>query len=105
MQTHNDYNHRPSQLLEALREKADRMVANKQSEITAGKEGEKDLASWKHGDIQVRHMPDDEHGVLRISAGGSTEPGLPFNYLVFRGDVGKCEALLRKALVAITKYK
>jgi len=102
MQTHDDFQH--SQLLEQLREKADNMVRDGQSEITAGKDGEQALAEWEHQGMHVRHMPDDEHGVLRISVGGLPDANVGFNYLVFRGKVGDCETLLRKALTAITKY-
>ena len=106
MQTHEDFSHQnASSLLEQLRKKADRMVSNGESEITAGKEGEIALAEWSHRDFHVTHMPDDEHGVLRISIGGLPEGNARFNYLVFRGKLGDCESLLRKALTAISKYK
>lgn len=110
MQTHYDDDarlERQRSLLESLGKKADKMTAAGESEITAGKPDEEALAEWRHGDMTVRHMPDDEHGVLRISTGGGSSKchGLKLNYLVFRGNLGECEQLLRKALSAITKYR
>jgi len=104
MQTHRDSD-TANEFLQRLSKRADRMLAAGESEITSGKPGEEPLAVWRHGDIQVTHMPDDPDGVLRLSIGGGDDTPVKCNYLVFRGDVGKCESLLRKALAAITKYK
>jgi hypothetical protein len=102
MQTHEDNNHLQTGFMDRLRERAESMVENKESEITAGKEGEVELASWRHKRWHIRHMPDDEQGILRISLGGGETP-LPMNYLVFRGPVGRCITLLEGALAAIKK--
>ena len=68
-QTHEDRTH-GTEFLRRLTQRADDMVRDKQSENTAGKEGEEPLAEWKHKGVSVRHMPDDEQGILRISIGG-----------------------------------
>jgi len=103
MQTHEDRDARRDarrEWLDSLTEKADRMTAAKQSEITAGKSEETVLAEWKAHGIGVRHLPPDEHGILRISIGGGETP-VPLNYCVFRGDPGACVDLLRNALAAM----
>ncbi len=99
MQTHEDTAHR-TEFLERLTRRADEMVRDKKSEITAGKEGEEPLAEWNHAGVGVRHMPDDEQDILRISIGGGATP-LPLNYCVIRGTVGKCIDLLEMAIVAL----
>ncbi len=99
MQTHEDETHR-TEFMRRLTQRADGMVRDKQSEITAGTEGEEPLAEWKHKGVGVRHMPDDEQGILRISIGGGDTP-VPLNYCVFRGSVGPCIDLLEKAIAAL----
>jgi len=99
MQSHEDSTHQ-DRFMQQLRERAEKMKASGDSEITGGKPGEKPLAKWKHGDVHVKHMPDDEQGILRISAGGGNTP-VPLNYLVIRGDVSECVNLLTKALAAL----
>lgn len=110
MDTHYDREHLRSQLrprdakreewLNRLIDKAETARAEGQSQITGGRDGEPILAEWKACDVGVRHLPDDEHGILRISIGGGSTP-LPLNYCVFRGDRGQCIELLKKALAAI----
>lgn len=101
MQSHADELHERS-FMERLRERADTMTANHQSQITAGKEGEESLAEWKAKGVFCRHMPDDEQGILRISVGGCGE-GAPIemNYCTIRGGVGACIQLLEKAIRAL----
>ena len=101
MQTHRDGDFRRN-WLDTLSKKADAMVKNKQSEITAGKDGEKPLAEWKHGKVTCRHMPDDEHGILRISIGGGETP-FQTDYCVIRGKVGQCIDLLQRAIQALRR--
>ena len=98
MQTHEDLTHR-SVFLEKLHQRASEMTRNKESEITAGRDGEEPLAKWKHGGVSVCHMPEDEQGILRISVGGSDV--VPLNYCVIRGDLGRCIDLLEKAIKAL----
>ena len=100
MQTHDDADAR-REFLDRLRDKANRMTAAGTNQITAGKAEEKPLAEWKFGGVFVRHMPDDEHGVLRISAGGGDHTPVPLNYCTIRGSVGDCIQLLEKAIVAL----
>ena len=100
MQTHRDDDF-SRDWLKSLEEKADRMVANGASMITAGVEGEKALAEWQFKSVGVRHMPEDEHGILRISIGGGEHIPIPLDYCVFRGDRGQCVDLLRRALKAL----
>lgn len=103
MQTHEDRQHgglEESALLKALTDKATRMVKDKSSQITCGKDGETELASWEHDGIHVRHLPDDEHGILRISCGGGIAD-FPCDYVVIRGGVGNCIDLLERAISAL----
>ena len=102
MQTHYDSDFR-SKYLDSLREKADRMTKEKLSQITAGQEGEKPLAAWKAEGMQVQHMPDDEHGILRISVGGGHNIPIKLDYCTIRGSVGQCITLLEKAIAALRK--
>lgn len=99
MLTHEDCDARRD-WLRSLKQKATRMQDAKQSEITAGKEGEQVLAEWESNGVSVWHLPPDEHGILRISVGGGETP-LPLNYCVFRGGHSVCVGLLRKALRAL----
>lgn len=103
MQTHDDrdFTQFRREWLQSLEEKADRMQAAGQSKITGGDDGEKPLAEWNHKSVHVRHMPEDEHGILRISIGGGQDAPLELNYCVFRGNRGHCIDLLRKALKAM----
>lgn len=96
MQTHEDFQH--SSFMERLKQRAEQ--AKGRSKITAGTDDEEPLAKWKHGDIHVKHLPDDEQGILRISIGGGQTP-VPLNYCVIRGGVGQCIELLKKAIEAL----
>jgi hypothetical protein len=100
MQTHEDADFR-REWLKSLEEKADRMREAGESKITGGEEGEQSLAEWKYKTFHVRHMPLDEHGILRISVGGGENIPVQLNYCVFRGNHGHCVDLLRKALKAL----
>lgn len=110
MDSHYDREHLASQLrprdakreewLNNLIDKAEAARAAGQSSITGGADGEPIIAQWKAFDVGVRHLPDDEHGILRISIGGGETP-LPLNYCVFRGNHQACIELLRKALKAL----
>lgn len=104
MQTHDDRDYHSdfrTRWLDSLEAKADRMQAAGQSKITGGDDGEQPLAEWQHKSVQVRHMPPDEHGILRISIGGGQDTPVELNYCVFRGNRGHCIDLLRKALKAM----
>lgn len=99
MDTHIDSQH-TRDWFEKLKAAADKNRAEGKSRITGGRDGEEILSQWDHGGVSVRHLPDDEHGILRISIGGGQTP-VPLNYLVFRGDHTQCVDLLRKALAAL----
>lgn len=103
MQTHDNNNHKPrEQFLRALREKADRMGAKGTSSITSGELNEEPVCEWQGSNkLHCRKMPDDEHGVLRISIGGGEHLPVTLNYCVVRGDIGQCIELLEKALKAL----
>lgn len=104
MQTHDDSNHNlRKQWLESLRNKADRMMERGTSSITAGELNEEPICKWKHGGVHCSKMPDDEHGVLRISIGGGANLPIALTYCVVRGDVGECIDLLEKAIAALRK--
>lgn len=101
MQTHDDYQHRineSARFMERLKQRAEQDKGK--SQITAGRDSEEPLFVWTHEEVQVRHMPDDEQGILRISIGGGHTP-VPLNYCVIRGDVGQCIELLEKAIAAL----
>lgn len=100
MQTHDDRDFR-REWMERLQQRAASMVRNKQSEITAGKQDEQPLAEWKAHGVGVRHMPDDEQGILRISVGGGEDLPISLNYCVFRGSIGQCIDLMHKAIRAL----
>lgn len=101
MQTHDDKDQKIQPFMDHLKARADRMLENKLSEITAGKEGEKELARWKSHGMQVVVRPDDVQGILRISVGGGHKTPVPLNYCTIRGDVGACIDLLELAIRAL----
>ena len=102
MATHDDYSHRPEAFsgldMGRLYERANDMLRNRASEITAGKPGEKPLGQWDSNGVHVTQMPDDEQGILRVSIGGGIEG---MNYCVFRGKLRHCVELLEQSLVAL----
>ena len=100
MQTSRDYDHDAGEFIDKLKARAEQMAAAGQSKITGGKPGEQRLEEWQAHGVHVRHLPDDEQGILRISVGGGETP-VPLNYLVFRGAHSKCVQLLRNALLAL----
>jgi hypothetical protein len=101
MQTHQDSDSiEASEWLRTLSAKAARMVKEGTSRLTAGCDGEKALSEWEYGDIQVREMFEDEHGILRISVGGGATHA-NVNYCVFRGDRTRCAFLLEEAAKAL----
>ena len=89
------------ELLESLRGKADAMTEERSNKITAGDDDERPIRSWKHGSMSIRQMPDDEHGVLRISVGGN----VGYGYCTFRGPRKACAKILQQALAAIREQE
>lgn len=100
MQTHKDGDFKKIEWFEELKQAADAAKSRGDGIITAGNQGEPEIDSWEHKQMTVVQRPNDPHGILRISVGGSDQP-LPLEYLTFRGDRQKCLALLRKAVVAL----
>lgn len=105
MESHRDRMHQQQMVdkwLKSLEEKAQRVKDAKGSEITGGKPGEIAKEEYMHANgVTVRHLPDDEHGVLRISIGGGEHLPVNVTYCVIRGDKDACIALLERALVAL----
>lgn len=102
MQSHSDKSHDASAFLRALKAKADEMAASGQSTIAAGRNGEVPLAEWEATNgMFVRHMPDDEHDILRISVGGGDSTPVILNYCTIQGPVGRCIAQLEMAIAAL----
>ena len=100
MHTHEDSSHSRA-WISSLKEKMERMTAEKQNAI-AGPE-DIPLAAWKSkaNGMYVRHMPDDEHGVVRVSVGGGDTTPVTLNYCTIRGTVGQSIKLLEMAIVAL----
>lgn len=94
MQSHDD-----REWDDSLKRKAAAMQELGLSQITGGSPGEPELARWKHGELTVIRRPDDEHGIARVSIGGSEEH-LDTMYCVFRGNPNACRALLYEAVKA-----
>jgi len=99
MLTHQDSDSEVGEWLRSLQTKAETTKAIHGSQITTG---DPPIEEWETKDFTVQQLPDDEHGILRISIGGGDTP-LPINYLVFRGDHSKCVDLLRKALKSLER--
>jgi len=59
------------------------------------------LRQWKHDGVTVQQRDEDMNGVLRISIGGGPHLPVHGDYCNFRGDQGKCIALLKRALAAM----
>ncbi len=94
MQTHDDFDYA------RLQERAEQMVRDKASEITAGKPGEITLRSYEATNgVHVKQLPEDEQKIFRVSIGGHEIESI--SYCVYRGDPGKCAELLDNAAKAI----
>ena len=107
MQSHDDDSHRmpPEQQDEIMRQiqaKAKRMVEEEASKITAGAPNEEAVFESDMDGIHIRQLPNDEHGVLRISLG--RHPAIEQSaYLVYRGERNKVLGLLERAVGALRK--
>ena len=102
MQTHDNESHLRSKFIEELTKRAEVGRTSGNASITAGAEGEPELAKWKASNgMQVIHRPDDPQGILRVSIGGGGDTPVPLDYCTIRGGVGKCIALLESAIVAL----
>ncbi len=103
MQTHEDKSHDlRSRFLEELTKRAEVGKNSGNARITAGEDGEPELAKWKASNgMHVVHRPDDPQCILRISIGGGGDTPVPLDYCTIRGGVGKCIELLEAAIKAI----
>jgi hypothetical protein len=82
-----------SRILDELRLKSEMLEELGKNRVT----NDRVIEEWtKHG-MRVQMLPDDPHGVLRISIGGHADIK-PSEYCSFRGDQGRCIKLLEKAL-------
>ena len=95
MESHND---RPDHEglseveMKMLKERAAKMIANKESEIANTGEP---IEERKVGDLLVRHLPVDDV-CNRVSIGSGRKLGR-LGYISFRGDPHEVEALLKRA--------
>lgn len=103
MQTHPDidanYESHSAEVLAQLEAKAKEMMASGESQITAGKDGEKPVQEEQVGMFLIRQMPEDPL-CLRISIGESNDVS-ESGYFVFRGQPDDIEQLLVRALSAL----
>lgn len=90
-----------NKFLQELQGRADVIKEQERSKITSGFEGEPVLEKWESNGFQVVHRPHDPQGIIRIAIGGGDDLPVKLNYLVFRGDRGKCVDFLRRALKAL----
>lgn len=101
MQTHENDAH-VAAFWKELTKRAEAGKKSGNASITAGAEGEPELASWKASNgILVTHRPDDPQGILRISIGGGRDTPVALDYCTIRGGVGKCIELLESAIIAL----
>ena len=109
MQSHEDSSHRNrlhqalnKEWMDSLEAKAKKVMEAKGSTITAGEEHEVPLTEYQAAnEVHVRRLPEDKHGIIRISVGGGDNLPVKCNYLVFRGNPKQAIQLLRKALAAL----
>lgn len=100
MQTH--MNDDAIEFVRSLQSKAARMTEDGKSTIAGGAPNESPICEWHaNNNVFCRKMPDDEHGILRISVGGGDSTPVQLNYCIVRGGVGHCIALLEKAIAAL----
>lgn len=100
MQSHEDS--AANDALQELRRKAEELTARGENLITAGAPNERALFERTRGGFLLRQLPDDPFA-LRISIGEAHDKRMgESSYLVFRGDRETIEALLRRALAALS---
>lgn len=92
MESHRDKPDHIEENYEKLKERAAKMIANKESEIANSGEP---IEERKVGRFLIRHLPDDEV-CNRISIGSGRQLGLA-GYISFRGDPREVEQLLKRA--------
>jgi hypothetical protein len=94
MGSHSDRDHsEDSRILKELQLKAELMSDLSRNRVTNDRVQEE----WHHDGIRIQMLPDDPHGMLRVSIGG--HPTIERSeYCNFRGDQGKAIALLERCL-------
>jgi hypothetical protein len=101
MQSHDDFDaHTAEKHDRALREKAERMTAELQNLITAGRADETEEFSAQVGGVFVRQMPADPLA-LRVSIGRGRVPDS--TYCVIRGNAHEIITLVGDALAALKR--
>ena len=100
MGSHQDIDHDfKKKILDELKAKSEVLSDLGKNRVT----NDRVVEEWVHARMRVQMLPDDQQGVLRISIGG--HPDLhPSDYCNFRGDQGKCIALLETALAAMKSH-
>ena len=102
MGSHMDTDHRESERKRVLKQL--RLKSELLSELGKNRHNnQRVLEQWTHDRIRVQMLPEDEQGVLRVSIGGHPEIK-PSEYCNFRGDQGRCIALLERALKAMKSH-
>ena len=96
MGSHRDSDHGKARVLQELKLKAELLSDLGKNRVA----NERVLEEWIFDEIRVQMLPDDEHGVIRISIGGHADLH-PSEYCNFRGDQGRCIALLTRCLEAM----
>lgn len=84
--------------LKQLEQRAARITKAGASVIASGIRGERPLNAWKRNGVSITQMPDDYQNILRVSIGGGDETPVALDYCTFRGDLERCNSLLRKVL-------
>lgn len=107
MQSHRGMDHEEGKRLREmfiskLEDKAQKMTAAGESQLPGGKQEEQPLTEYTaENGVGVRRMPEDEMGIIRISAGGGDNTPVVCNYVVFRGNAKQTVKLLHKVIAAI----
>lgn len=96
MQTHPDAD---AEVYNSLAEKAEKMLKNRESTITAGAETDHVLFEATRNSLTVRRLSDDPLA-LRVSIGEANTRARE-KYLVFRGDPHRVRKLLQRAVSEI----
>ena len=100
MGSHSDVDHgEKSRILQELKLKAELMEEIGKNRVTQ----DRVVEEWTKYGVRVQMLPDDPHGVLRISIGGHPEFSKS-EYCNFRGDQGRCIALLEKCLKVMKSH-
>lgn len=96
------FNRASEEFLQSLKQKADKMTLEGKNTIAVGKPEEHPLTEYdSENGVFVRRMPEDEHGIIRVSVGGGDNLPVKGDYCTFRGNAKQAVKLLHKAIQAI----